>query len=212
MAQSYNYPKHPLFGIAPILYNWRGDPRHDEYTSHLVGRIRAGRYTSDLWDCNSLYLTYPERAPIAADKPRIAVKSRYVMTPEERRAWNNSYNDPELNAERARRKEQAAKRKAERAAWEREQKRLEAEHKALEEAKAAETERRDAEWRERDANILAERKEILTGRWECSFCLRPAEVSPYIGLQYVLGCRNCGRRGYGSHERLMSIVNAKKAA
>src|SRR6516164_4513186 len=83
MAQSYNYPKHPLFGIAPILYNWRGDPRHDEYTSHLVGRIRAGRYTSDLWDCNSLYLTYPERAPIAADKPRIAVKSRYVMTPEE---------------------------------------------------------------------------------------------------------------------------------
>ena len=58
MAQSYNYPKHPLFGIAPILYNWRGDPRHDEYTAHLVGRIRAGRYMPELWDCNSLHLNY----------------------------------------------------------------------------------------------------------------------------------------------------------
>lgn len=159
--QRFNYPKHPLFGIAPILYNWRGDPRHDEYTSHLVGRIRAGRYTSDLWDCNSLYLNYPERAPINAAPSTVAVKSRFTMSAEERKAWNNSYGDPAMQAERAAKKERAAAERAELdkilAARRAEQERLQAEYEERLRQKAAEQERRDREWREAEAKARAER-------------------------------------------------------
>ena len=193
------YPNHPLFRIAPLLYNWRGDPRHDEYTSRLVGRIRADRYTPELFDCNSIYLTYPERAPIAADPPRLSVKSQYTMTADERKAWNNSYGDPAADAERARRK-------AKRAAAAQERKRLERERAAREAQRKAEEKRRDREWEEARER-LEEDRAILTAEWQCQTCLTKAEVQRW-GDRYVLGCRNCGRQTWGERATLLEMMKA----
>lgn len=145
--------------------------RLDPYERFLIAKIKSGRYCPDLWNCNGLYLGYSERTA-GLRAPRIAVKSRYTMTAEERHAWNNSYGprSPEEMAERKARREakkaeeerqrrewvlrqeEKAKQEAERAAeWERE----EAERKA-------EEERRDAERRARAAEIEAERK----ARWQ----------------------------------------------
>lgn len=211
------YPNHPLFRIAPLLYNWRGDPRHDEYTSRLVGRIRAGRYTPELFDCNSIYLTYPERAPIAADPPRLSVKSRYTMTADERKAWNNSYGDPAADAERARRKAKRVAAAQERKRLERERAAREAQRKAEEkrrdreweearEARKAEQERRDREWEEAQER-LEEDRAILTAEWQCQTCLTKAEVQRW-GDRYVLGCRNCGRQTWGERATLLEMMKA----
>lgn len=142
----YNYPKHPLFGIAPLLYNWRGDVRHDEYTSALVGRIRAGRYTRDLFDSNSLYLTYTDRTGShVVPSRRFAAESRATMSPEERRAKRAA--DEAQYAEQAERNRQAAE----------ERRRVKAEYLEAIKRHTAERERQDREWAEavaRDAERL----------------------------------------------------------
>ena len=229
--RTFNYPKHPLFGIAPILYNWRGDPRHDEYTSRLVGRIRAGRYMPELWDCNSLYLDYPERAPIAADGPRLAVKSRYTMTAEQRRAWNNSYGDPALNAKRAKRAAAEAERREEMSRLKREWAERRAEKERLEADRAAEWEQEQAErvaaTQQRMENALGEiagfalvspdskhrveeRAKILAAPWQCKKCLGRAEIALHLG-RYRVVCQPCAFNSVGDHETLIKLVDEQAA-
>src|SRR4029077_1839417 len=88
----FNYPNHPLFRIAPLLDKGFQTVRFDPYERVLVAKIRAGKYSSDLWDCNGLYLTYLDRLDGPADRHLYAErKSRWKMTPEERkqyRAWS----------------------------------------------------------------------------------------------------------------------------
>ena len=204
------YPNHPLFRIAPLLYNWRGDASHDEYTSRLVGRIRAGRYTPELFDCNSLYLTYPERAPVAANPPRLSVKSRYTMTADERKAWNNSYGDPALDAERAVAAQERERLERERAVREAERK-AEEERREREWVEAGEARKAEQEWRDREWEEARERLEddraILTREWQCQTCLTKAEVERW-GDRYMLGCRNCGRQSWGERATLLKMIKA----
>ena len=201
------------FGIAPLLDE---GVQYDPYASVLVAKIRAGRYSSDLWDCNGLYLCAPLRPP---QQETFAAKSRYTMTAEERRVWGNSYGDaapPELKAERERRKAKQAERDAE---WER----VQIAHAKDQAKRDAEREKRRLEWAEEEARLLAGRAEggeqqgrearaILNGRWECASCLRAAEIEADVlrpGV-YVLGCRTCGRSVAADHATLLAMI-ARKA-
>ena len=130
-----NYPNHPLFRIAPLLDKGFQTARFDPYEQVLVAKIRAGQYSSDLWDCNSHYLGFPARN-FPPPGHVFAAKSRYKMTPEEIAAYNN---DPERLAERARRAEE---RRARRAEIEREEADLAARRRARDE----EDQRRAREW------------------------------------------------------------------
>lgn len=153
--RTFNYPKHPLFGIAPILYNWRGDPRHDEYTSRLVGRIRAGRYSSDLWDCNSLYLDYGSRVGAPAyqqveeskkskrEAERLAAYLAEVTAEEEQERLALK---AELEASRVQRKARKAAREQAQRAWEEEQERVAREVAAKQAENARRRAEQDAEW------------------------------------------------------------------
>ena len=98
--RTFNYPKHPLFGIAPLLHRGFQTVQYDEYATHLVGRIRAGRYTSELWDCNGLYLDYSDRVGHAAYRQHVALPSRHKLTPEQLAEYRARVNDPALAAER----------------------------------------------------------------------------------------------------------------
>lgn len=230
VVQRYNYPKHPLFGIAPLLDKGFQTVLHDEYTSRLVGRIRAGRYAPDLWDCNSLYLGYSERIA-AVRAARIAIKSRYEMTPQERKDWRERYDQaPDVIEARARRKQAAAERKAARQAWEEnfarqaseaaaERQRVEEEAERLKAARAAARERQDREWAERAAELaaekadraaawMAERDAVLAGSWECARCQRPSIIMPVHG-RYQLTCPRCARTATVEHAALIALVNAR---
>ena len=216
----FNYPNHPLFRITPLLDRGFNTVLHDEYTSHLVGRIRAGRYMPELWDCNSLYLDYGERLA-AVRAPRPAFKSRYTMTMQEIRDYQNT---PEAKAERARyaeerkaRKERlvaaetalAARRREE--AEERERYAREfaeriAARKAADEQRAREWDRVGAE----SQQYLTERAMIMGGSWECTRCLTPSEVTSQPAGRYAISCRRCGRHAVGDHVMLLAVMNARK--
>jgi hypothetical protein len=204
-----------LFDIAPLLFNWRCDVRHDEYTSHLVGRIRAGRYTSDLWDCNGLYLDYSQRNGRAAFE-QFAAPSRYKMTPAEIAAYNA---DPEVIAERARRAEEQrvlraekkAKREAEesklaahRRAMEEERQRFAAEYAEKMAKRDAEQKRHDAEWMQREAELKREAEAILKNKWQCVSCRRFPTIKQRSG-RYLLRCI-CGVAAEGSHATMLKMM------
>lgn len=222
-----NYPNHPLFRITPLLNDGQNRVMHDEYTSRLIGRIRAGRYTSELWDCNSLYLDYGERlAAVRAARP--AFKSRYTMTMQEIRDYQNT---PEAKAERAKAAEELRVRRAEKKAQrEAEETKLAAHRRAMAEEKwrfaeeyaaaqakrKAEQKQRDLDWEEREAALAAEgeqrrqeRSTIMAGPWECSRCLRPAQVVPWPGGLYELTCPRCARSARTDHATMLSIVARK---
>ena len=219
-----NYPNHPLFRIAPLLDRGFNTVLHDEYTSHLVGRIRAGRYMPELWDCNGLILDYSQRLGSPADQQLFGVRSRYSMTPQEIRDYQN---DPAVKAERARRSEELralrAERKAQVAAAEMKlaaRRRAEAEERAKAEREwaAAEANRKaDEERRARDwervgtetQQYLTEQAMIMAGYWECTVCQTPSEVSRQPAGRYALSCRRCGRRAIGDHATLAAIVARK---
>ena len=209
----FNYPNHPLFRITPLLDRGFNTVLHDEYTSHLVGRIRAGRYTPELWDCNGFYLNYHDRLDAPADGQIRAAKSRYKMTPEERKAWANSYGDPELNASRERRRAEQAKRDAVYAEERKERERFAKEHAERLAAREAALEERAREWARVGAEsqqYLTERAMIMGGSWECSRCLTPSEVTSQPAGRYAISCRRCGRRAVGGHAELLRVMNARK--
>jgi hypothetical protein len=179
----FNYPNHPLFRITPLLNDGQNTVRHDEYTSRLIGRIRAGRYTPELWDCNSLILGYGERSgPIY--RHQSAFKSRYEMTMQEVRDYQNS---PEGQAERARLAEER-KAKKERAIAEEtalaarrreaaeERQRVGREIEARLEKQKAERAQQDREWAERSVQ-LAQAAEEKRQRTERARVLVAAELA-----------------------------------
>ena len=216
----FNYPNHPLFRITPLLDRGFNTVLHDEYTSHLIGRIRAGRYTPDLWDCNSLYLDYGERLA-AVRAPRPAFKSRYTMTMQEIRDYQNT---PEAKAERAAQFSQRAARKAKREAEEtalaaqrramaEERERFEREYAERIAARKAAEEERVREWDRVGAEsqqYLTERAMIMAGSWECTRCLTPSVVSSQPAGRYAISCRRCGRHAVGDHVMLLAVMNARK--
>lgn len=210
-----NYPNHPLFRIAPLLDRGFQTVLHDEYTSRLIGRIRAGRYTPELWDCNSFYLGYSERLAAPADRQTTALKSRYSMTPQE---WEAYRNDPARQEERAQLAAERAAKKARREAKEAEFARLRREYAERQARLAAEKERieaeRAAEWDRVGAETqqyLTERAMIMAGSWECTQCLTPSEVSSQPAGRYAISCRRCGRRAFGDHVALLEVMNARNA-
>jgi hypothetical protein len=162
-----NYPNHPLFRIAPLLDKGFNTVLHDEYTSRLVGRIRAGRYTPELWDCNSLILGYGERSgPVYRNQT--AFKSRYSMTAQETKEIRDYQNSPEGKAERARMaKERAAKKvefeetalAARRREAAEERQRVGREIEARLAKQKAEREQQDREWAERSVQLAKEAAE-----------------------------------------------------
>lgn len=164
----FNYPNHPLFRITPLLDRGFNTVLHDEYTSHLVGRIRAGRYTRDLWDCNSLILGYAVRTAAPADQQMRAAPSRYKMTAEELKQFKEEFNSsPEWLATVARRREaktQRAAKEAEKARVRREyaeeQARFEQEFAETQAKRKAEKEQRDRDW----LMVGAETQQYLTER------------------------------------------------
>ena len=209
--QRYNYPNHPLFRITPLLNDGQNTVRHDEYTSRLVGRIRAGRYMPELWDCNSFYLNYSERIGTTADRQTMAIKSRYTMTAEQRAEYRNG---PEAQERRAKNLANKARREAEEAEFwrvrrehaEREA-RLAAEKKRREDERAAEWDRIGAEtqqWR-------TERSWIMGGPWECTGCRTPSQISVEPAGRYAISCRDCGRRTVADHKTLVSVMRTHKA-
>jgi hypothetical protein len=187
-----NYPNHPLFRITPLLNDGQNTVRHDEYTSSLIGRIRAGRYMTELWDCNSLILGYSERVGSPAYQQVAAVQSRYKMTPEELEAYRNS---PEVKAERARqladqqarRAEKKAQHEAEetalaarRRAMAEERERFEREYAEAKARRQADQEQRDREWAERAealAREAAERRERARAQVAAELARRNAEYA-----------------------------------
>lgn len=216
----FNYPNHPLFRIAPLLDRGFNTVLHDEYTSRLVGRIRAGRYMPELWDCNSLYIDYGERlAGVRAARP--AFKSRYTMTMQEIRDYQNT---PEAKAERAQLAAQRAAKKAKREAEEtklaaqRREQAAERERYAQEFAerqakRKAEKEQRDRDWLMVGAEsqqYLTERAMIMASSWECTLCGTPSQVSSKPAGRYAISCRRCGRLAIGDHVELLHVMNARK--
>ena len=215
-----NYPNHPLFRIAPILDKGFQTVRHDEYTSRLVGRIRAGRYMTELWDCNSLYLGYSERLGSPIYQQQTAFKSRYQMTPDEIRAYRD---DPARKEEQAQlaaeRKARAAEREAEKKAKrEAEETKLAAQRRVMAEERgrfaqeyAAVRARRKADQEERDriwsdeGQRTREARSILSGRWECTTCLRPSKIFTQ-GAHYILSCPTCGRSASADHATLLGVI------
>lgn len=217
---AFNYPNHPLFRITPLLNDGQNRVMHDEYTSHLIGRIRAGRYTPDLWDCNSLYLGTPWRVP------QFAVPSRYKMTADEIAAYKD---DPAWKAERARlaeeqrarRAEKKAQREAEetklaahRRAMAEERERYEQEYQAAKARRQAEQEQRDREWLMVGAETqqyLTEQAMVMAGSWECTGCQTPARIERAPSGRYTLSCRRCARHIVADHVTMLNVVNAQKA-
>ena len=199
-----NYPNHPLFRIAPLLDRGFQTVNFDPYERVLVAKIKAGRYTSDLWDCNGLYLNYDDRVGShVVNRPAIAVKSRYTMTPEERRAWANSYGDPLLDAERERRRAQRAEAAAERRRWEQEVAEKQARRQAQQEERAREWARVEDDTEQ----YRSERARIMDGPWECTSCLTPSKISIEPAGCYAISCRTCGRRAVGDHATLLKVLN-----
>ena len=216
------HTSHPLFRIAPLLDK---GAMHDEYTSRLIGRLRAGRYNADIWDCNSLYLGYAERIGSPAYQQVAAIPSRYKMTPQEIAAYKA---DPAWKAERARLAEEQrarrAEKKAQREAQEtafaarrrelaEERERFQREWAEAQAKRQADQKQRDSEWAEREAEGEQRRQErsaILGGPWECTRCLRPALVLPWPEGQYELTCPRCARSTRADHATMLSIV-ARKA-
>ena len=206
-----------LFDIAPLLFNWRGDVRHDEYTSKLVGRIRAGRYTSELWDCNSLYLDYGPRVGSPIYLPSLAVKSRFESTPEEIEAYRN---DPARKEERARaaaelrarRAEKKAKREAEesklaahRREMAEEKDRFAAEYAEKMATRVAERNQRDAEWAQQEQLRELEALAILKNTWQCKRCRKIPTITQQRRGEYLLRCI-CGVEAKGSHATMLTMM------
>jgi hypothetical protein len=219
---AFNYPNHPLFRITPLLNDGQNRVNHDEYTSRLVGRIRAGRYMPELFDCNSLYLGYAERVGSPAYPPSLAVPSRYKMTMQEIRDYQNT---PEAKAERARLAEERRARKERIIAEEtavaprpreqaEERERFEQEYEAAKARRQAEKEQHDRDWLMVGAETqqwLTERTWIMGGPWECTRCVRPAQISVEPAGRYAISCRDCGRRTVADHVTLVNVLNAHKA-
>jgi hypothetical protein len=179
---AFNYPNHPLFRIAPMLDRGFNRVDHDEYTSRLVGRIRAGRYTPELWDCNSLILGYGERSgPVYRNQT--AFKSRYSMTAQELQDYRNS---PEAKADRAR---MAAEREAKKAQLFAEETALAARRREAAEERQrvgreieerlakrkAEKEQQDREWAEHEAVAQVKRTEQAAALVAAELARRSAE-------------------------------------
>lgn len=217
---AFNYPNHPLFRIVPLLYNWRGDVRHDEYVSHLVGRIRAGRYTPELWDCNGFYLDYSERLANPADRQLTAFKSRHKLTPAQLEEYRKEVR-AEWQAGAAERAERAQKRAASEAERRAEWERVEREWVERLARQEAEKERREREWAEREAEIAAERerqdteraenqrKAILANKWQCQKCKAIGVKVEEQRKGYLLTCRGCGANAWGAHKTLVRMLPLK---
>ena len=206
-----NYPNHPLFRIAPLLDK---GVMHDEYVSRLIGRICAGRYMPELWDCNSLYLGYAERLGSPAYQQQVAIKSRYEMTPQEIAAQRA---DPAWIEEKARIKaEQQARRAERKAKIEAEETKLAAVRRAMAEERerfaqeyAAAQAKREADWKQRDrewAEWPKEQAAILAGPWECTQCLKPSQISLAPAARYAISCGICGRRIVADHATLVNVL------
>jgi hypothetical protein len=213
-----NYPKHPLFRITPLLHRGFQTVQFDPYERVLIAKIRAGAYSSDLWDSNGLYLDYADRLASPADRQTTAFKSRYEMTPQQHEDYRREVREQwkaGAPAREARRLEQQRIT----AEFERDRReKREAERKAeLEwnEKKAAIQAERDAEWeragREKAANNAQwqnQRDGILAARWECSGCLTPSQITFERGA-YVLSCSTCGRRALADHPTMLKVMSAR---
>lgn len=187
-----NYPNHPLFRIAPLLDKSFQTVRFDPYERVLVAKIRAGRYSSELWDCNSLHLGYAERIGSPAYQQVAAIPSRYKMTADEIAAYRD---DPVWKAERARLAEEARARRAEkkaqreaeetklaahRRAMAEERARFEQEYEASKARRQAAQEQRDREWAEREVALgreAAERRERARVQVAAELARRNAEYA-----------------------------------
>ena len=200
-----NYPNHPLFRIAPLLDSGLQTVGFDPFERGLVAKIREGRYSSDLWDCNSLYLDYGERldrhGASPADRQGFAAKSGYKMTPEQLTEYRRALeeNDRALRAKLA----------EERKAREAEQERVKQEHAEALARRTAEREKRERDWAGED-EWRRETRAILAARWECSGCLKPATIQAQ-GAAYILECRPCGRSASADHATLVNMMLAHQA-
>jgi flagellar biosynthesis GTPase FlhF len=218
-----------VFSIAPLLDRSLRTARFDPYEHVLVAKIRAGQYSADLWDCNGLLLDYPQRIGTPCYRQVSAFVSRYVRTPEERKAYDEERRAA-WRADAAARAERAAARAAERAAaQEREAKRNEerervkrewVELRAKREAEAAERAaeweregklraaaqaRADADVRMRTAQWHEDKERILNGHWECNRCKVRSTIQP-VATGYVLRCPRCDRTSWTPHETMVAIV------
>jgi hypothetical protein len=229
MTPAYNYPNHPLFRITPVLDKSFQTVRFDPYEQVLVAKIKAGRYSADLWDCNGLHLDYAQRVGSSCYQQKTAFKSRYEFTPERRKEYLEAVRE-QMQAQAAQaaqrkqeRAEKEAKRRAERTAAQMAQEAQEAAARAERVRVRAEWERRKgeleaeraqraAEWEAESERITAERQEqnaeraaIMAGKWECQKCLTRSLIQP-IATGYVLTCRSCGKASWAPHETFALIV------
>ena len=140
---------------------------------------------------------------------------------------------PQREAEKARRVAQEAAERAERAEVRRVWREQQAERDRLRAEHDAEWQQADAERRERQQGVeesvreqlrekeqarydrlqadakqrLKERATILSKQWQCKKCLSPAEISLHLG-QYQLICRTCRDRALGDHATLVRMLAA----
>lgn len=212
IERGFNYPTHPLFGIAPLLDRGFQTVQFDPYERVLIAKIRSGQYCADLWNCNGFYLDYGERLASPADRQATAFKSRYEMTAEQRKEYQT-----EQRAAWEARAPQRAARKAEKEERERffreafaERQRERQAHEERQERKRQEQEQRDLEWAERNDELERERAEraaILTAPWQCVKCLKRAEVRLRLG-RYELVCAPCSATAVAPHETLVKLMKA----
>lgn len=217
MERAFNYPTHPLFGIAPLLDKSFQTVRFDPYERVLVAKIRSGQYTADLWNCNGAYLDYGDRVGSPIYQERTAFKSRYELTPEQLREameeLERRRNDPVLKAEReaAKAVREAAKAERERIRrkWAEEQEREQEAYAAATAERARRQAERDAEWRAA-AEAVAEkqRQAILQNKWQCTRC-KGLTINVTVERKgFTLECQSCGQKGYGKHATLLGMLAA----
>jgi hypothetical protein len=221
MERAFNYPTHPLFQIAPLLDRGFQTVRFDPYERVLIAKIRAGRYSSDLWDCNGLYLGYADRIGSPAYRQMTAFESRYELTPEQREEARKEQervrNDPVLKAQREQAKAERDAAKAERERirrkWAEEQEREAKAYAAAMAERKRVKEEREAEW-EREtaagsASVDQRRREmqaIMKNKWQCIRCKNIAGVEPERD-GYTLRCI-CGQKGWGNHATFVRMIAA----
>jgi hypothetical protein len=201
-----NYPNHPLFRIAPLLDRGFQTVNFDPYERVLIAKIRAGRHSPDLWDCNSFYLGYSQRFAADGDRQHSAMPSRYKLTPEQLHEYREKCREKWL-AQAPQRAERRAQREEEARFWREwleEQKRNAREYAERTAARAAEQERRDREWLEAEARANDDRA-ILSARWECSSCKTRSEIKR-VPEGFQLGCRTCGRACVAKPEAFLALM------
>ena len=213
MSMAFNYPNHPLFRIAPLLDKGFQTVRFDPYERILVAKIRAGQYSSDLWDCNSLYLGSPWRRP-AIRRPVALHDDAAGDQGLPERPGGEGGTRPALGgaASPSRREESARRRRRDEArrATARAGRRAGAVRTGICRS-ASEAEGRAGGARPRMGRLAKERAAILSGPWECTRCLKPSKISVEPAGLYAISCRECGRRAVADHATLRNVLNAHNA-